>query len=120
MTIVTRVEDDAGQERHNAVVEAISDKLSYWHKVGNAMQDALTTASCIANELKMDGGSESTYDDMQHIWTDTINISIRGAEIFSDKPYYPDTVASYSDGSRVYLTSPSTTLSGVPKTVGSA
>lgn len=85
-TIVTKVEEDVEQQKHNTIVEAIADKLSYWHKFGTAMQDALTTEKCVANELKMDGGSESTFDDTQRIWTDIINISIRGAEKFIPPP----------------------------------
>lgn len=50
------------------------------------MQEALSTYKCVANELKMDGGTESTYDDTQHIWTDTVNISIRGTEMFVPDP----------------------------------
>ena len=63
LTIVTRVEGDAEQEKHNAVVEAIANVLNYWHKYGDEMQEALSTYKCVANELKMDGGSESTFDD---------------------------------------------------------
>lgn len=98
ITIVTRVEGDANSSSHLEIVEAIADKLSYWHKHGDEMQEALTTSKCVANELKMDGGSNSVYDNTQDIWTDTINITIRGAEKF---PVPPETrtVVTYKDGS---------------------
>lgn len=84
ISIVSRVEGDAKASNHMDVVETIADKLSYWHKFGDVMQEKLSSEKCTANELRMDGGTNSVYDDAQQIWTDTINITIRGAEKFAE------------------------------------
>lgn len=84
ISIVTRVEGDAQSQEHNASVEKIVDLLVYWHKNGEAMSNALSSEKFLAGELRMDGGTTQTFDRQRMIWTDTININIRGAEKFPD------------------------------------
>lgn len=83
ITIMTRVELDSTSEVHNRVVEAIADKLSYWHKFGNEMSEVFTNEKFFAGELRMDGGTSRTYDSMTSTWSETLNIAIRGSEKFS-------------------------------------
>lgn len=93
ITVVTRVEDDARSSRHNEIVEAVADRLSYWHKFQDDMTEALTTRKFAAYELRMDGGSTQTFDDALRVWSDSMNVTIRGAEKFV-RP----TVVTYTDG----------------------
>lgn len=82
-TLCTKVEVDETSENHNSILETLINKLSYWHKHGDEMTDDLSVEKCKCYELKIDGGTSQKYDKANHIWTDTINISIRGAEIFN-------------------------------------
>ena len=82
ISIATRVEGDAQSQEHNATVEKIVDLLVGWHKDGQAMSDALTSWKFLAGELRMDGGTTQTFDRERMIWTDIVNITIRGAERF--------------------------------------
>lgn len=83
VTVMTRVELDSTSEVHDRAVEAIADKLSYWHKYGNEMSEVFTNDKFFAGELRMDGGTARTYDDMNSTWTETLSFSIRGSEKFS-------------------------------------
>lgn len=85
ISVATRVEGDAQSQEHNEVVEKIVDILVDWHKYGEAMSDALTNEKFLAGELRMDGGTTQTFDREMMIWTDTININIRGSEKLKDK-----------------------------------
>lgn len=87
VAVVTRTETDVQSQKHDEVVEAIADKLSFWHKYGHDMCRALSSDKFLAGELRMDGGSVRTYDNTTHTWRDTFNFSIRGAEKFlNDTP----------------------------------
>lgn len=57
ISIVTRGELDATSKRHNEVVEAIVNQLSFWHKDGVAMQNALSSRKLMAGELRIDSGT---------------------------------------------------------------
>ena len=82
ISIATRVEGDAQSQEHNATVEKIVDILVDWHKHGDIMGSALSNEKFLAGELRMDGGTTQTFDRDRLIWTDSININIRGAEKF--------------------------------------
>ena len=82
IAVVTRTETDTNSEQQDKVVEAIANKLSYWHKYGQPMAEALSNEKFLAGELRMDGGSARTFDQMTNTWRDTLNFSIRGAEIY--------------------------------------
>lgn len=84
ISIATRVEGDAQSSEHNATVEKIVDLLVNWHKNGAVMEEALSNEKFLAGELRMDGGTTQTFDRERMIWTDAININIRGAEKFAD------------------------------------
>lgn len=47
------------------------------------MSDTLTTEQFLAGELRMDGGTNRTYDAMTGTWSETLTFTIRGAEKFS-------------------------------------
>ena len=83
ISIATRVEGDAQSQEHNATVEKIVDVLVDWHKRGDIMESALSNEKFLAGELRMDGGTTQTFDRDRMIWTDAININIRGAEKFA-------------------------------------
>ena len=84
IAVVTRTETDLESETHDLAVETIANKLSYWHKYGVPMAEALSNECFLAGELRMDGGSARTFDSMTNTWRDTLNFSIRGAEIYPD------------------------------------
>lgn len=84
IAIITRLETDVESETHDEIVETIANKLSYWHKYGVPMAEALSNEKFLAGELRMDGGSARTFDSMTNTWRDTLNFSIRGAEIYPD------------------------------------
>ena len=84
ITIMSRTELDPTSEKHDKVVETIADLLSRWHKYGEAMSEVFTSDKFLAGELRMDGGSNRTYDTTTSTWSETINFSIRGAEKFDD------------------------------------
>jgi len=82
ISILTRTELDPTSEKHDMVVEAIADKISYWHKYSEAMGETFTTDKFLAGELRMDGGTARVYDATNSTWQETISLSIRGAEKF--------------------------------------
>ena len=82
VTIMTRAELDSTSEKHDTVVEAIADRISYFHKFGLVMSQLFTNEKFYAGELRMDGGTPRTYDSNTCTWSDTINFSIRGSEKF--------------------------------------
>ena len=84
IAIITRVETDVESETHDDVVEAVANKLSYWHKYGDLMEAALSNDKVLAGELRMDGGSARAFDQNTNTWRDTLQFSIRGAERFPD------------------------------------
>lgn len=86
ISIVTRGELDSTSQRHNEVVEAIVNQLSFWHKDGVSMQNALSSRKLMAGELRIDSGTAQVYDRTNNIWTDTIGFAIRGAERFWTEP----------------------------------
>ena len=83
VTILTRVEMDPSSELHDKIVEAIANKLSYWHKFGNIMTNELSSEKFFAGELRMDGGTGRIVDKTNRLWTETIQFSIRGSEKFA-------------------------------------
>lgn len=83
VTVMTRVELDSTSETHDKVVEAIADKLSYWHKFGNEMSNVFMNDKFFAGELRMDGGTARTYDSTNRVWSETLSFSIRGSEKFA-------------------------------------
>lgn len=85
VTVMTRTETDTRSELHDAVVEAVADLLSSWHKYGEPMSAALSNEKFLAGELRMDGGSARVLDDLTNTWRDTLNFSIRGAEKFPEQ-----------------------------------
>lgn len=95
ISVATRVEGDAQSQEHNTTVEKIIDVLVNWHKDGEAMEEALSNRKFLAGELRMDGGTTQTFDRDRMIWTDAININIRGAEK-SDSGLY--TFIYFADG----------------------
>ena len=91
ITVMTRSELDPTSEYHDHVVESIADLLSRWHKYGEEMSTALTTEKFLAGELRMDGGTNRTYDTTNSTWSETITFSIRGSEKFTAPlPFFPD------------------------------
>lgn len=84
ITIMTRTELDPTSESHDKVVESIVDLLSRWHKFGAEMSEALTTEKFLAGELRMDGGTNRTYDSQTRTWSETLTFSIRGSEKFTE------------------------------------
>lgn len=82
LVVITRTETDVQSDTHNEVVEAIADKISYWHKYGNELSSIFSNEKFLAGELRMDGGSARSFDSMTNTWRDTFNFSIRGAEKF--------------------------------------
>lgn len=84
ITVATRVETDSTSEIHEKAIEAIADKLSYWHKYGNQMSQALSTQKVLVGELRMDGGTGRTYDKVNSIWSESISFSLRGSEKFNN------------------------------------
>lgn len=95
ISVATRVEGDAQSQEHNATVEKIVDMLVNWHKHGDIMESALSNEKFLAGELRMDGGTTQTFDRDRMIWTDAININIRGAEKFDSGLY---TFIYFADG----------------------
>lgn len=83
VSIVTRIEMDPSSEIHDQIVEEIANKLSYWHKFGNAMTEELSSDRFFAGELRMDGGTGRICDQSARTWSETISFSIRGSEKFS-------------------------------------
>ena len=102
ISIATRVEGDAQSQEHNATVEKIVDILVDWHKHGDIMESALSNEKFLAGELRMDGGTTQTFDRDRMIWTDAININIRGSEKFPEPPRMT-TIVKYDDGRSVEL-----------------
>ena len=65
------------------------------------MSDALTTEQFLAGELRMDGGTNRTYDTMTGTWSETLTFTIRGAERFLPADYY--TMLVFNDGTTATL-----------------
>lgn len=84
ISLVTRVEEDHTAQKHEAAIELIVNQLSYWHKFGGAMQNALSTTKFTAGELRMTGGTGRQYLKEDAVWQDVVNMNIRGAEIFTN------------------------------------
>lgn len=84
ITIMSRTELDPTSQKHDIVVEIIADLLSYWHKYGNVMSEVFVSDKFLPGELRMDGGSNRTFDNTTSTWHETINFSIRGAEKFNE------------------------------------
>lgn len=82
LVVITRTETDVQSDIHDKVVEAIADRISYWHKYGNELSPIFSNEKFLAGELRMDGGSARSFDTMTNTWRDTFNFSIRGAEKF--------------------------------------
>lgn len=82
ISILTRTELDPTSSKHDAIVEAIADLLSRWHKYGDEMSTALTSEKFLAGELRMDGGTARVFDSTNATWQETISFSIRGSEKF--------------------------------------
>ena len=80
MQITTRLERDKSGQKHEAVVEAISDKLSYWHKYSATFTDTFDLSKMFCGELRMNGGSGRSMDDTNGIWTESISFAVRGSE----------------------------------------
>ena len=99
---MTRSELDPTSEYHDSVVERIVTLLSRWHKYGQEMSDALTTEQFLAGELRMDGGTNRTYDTMNSTWSETLTFTIRGSEKFIPLPRMT-TITKYTDGRNVEL-----------------
>lgn len=85
--ITTRIEKDKSGQKHERVIEAISDKLSYWHKYSNDFTTQFTLTKMFCGELTMNGGSGRAYDKDMEIWTENITFSIRGSEKFRPKTF---------------------------------
>lgn len=79
ISIVTRKECDPTAQKHEQLVETISNMLSSWHKWPNQVS-VLDNAKFKVGELFMNGGSGRT--DNNGAWCDTINFYLRGSEIF--------------------------------------
>lgn len=84
IAITTRAEMDATGSLHEELLDAIAQKLSYWHKNGKAMQEALSSEGFYAGELRMDGGSGKQYDSVRATWVESVTFTIRGSEILKD------------------------------------
>ena len=82
IAISTRSEMDATGLTHEMALETIADKLSHWHRYGDAMTEDLSCARFFAGELRMDGGSGKQFDSTRSAWVESVNFTIRGAERF--------------------------------------
>lgn len=80
--ITTRIEKDKSGQKHEKVIEAVSDKLSYWHRYSNVFTTQFTLTKMFCGELTMNGGSGRAFDKDMEIWTENITFSIRGSEKF--------------------------------------
>lgn len=80
ISIVTRKECDPTAQKHEALVEIIANMLSSWHKFPQQLS-VLDNSKFKVGELFMNGGSGRI--DNNGAWSDTINFSLRGSEIFS-------------------------------------
>lgn len=79
ISVSTRAEMCPTGAEHEEAVEAIAEKLTYWHYDGGVFSTAFSIANrFFAAELRMDGGTGKVYDAQHAAWTETISFTVRG------------------------------------------
>lgn len=84
ISVCTRVEQDPTGQKHEQIIEKLSDILSLWHFNGFLMEQKLSGSQFVAGELRMTGGTGRTQDKVNSIWSESLTFEIRGTQKFNN------------------------------------
>ena len=85
IAVCTRVEQDPTGQKHEQIIEKLSDILSLWHFNGTLMEQHLSGSQFVAGELRITGGTGRTFDKTNSIWSESLTFEIRGSQKFNNQ-----------------------------------